>query len=73
MLNDTNKTHVYIPAMALVDVYDGSKYISTANHVVTLQYDTLKKDLESSDNPIKIGITQVDVLKNKLDYFESDK
>ena len=59
--------------MALVDVYDGSKYISTADHVVTLQYDTLKKDLESSDNPIKIGITQVNGLKNKLDYLESDK
>ena len=73
LLNDSNKTHVYIPAMALVDVYDGSKYISTADHIVTLQYDTLKKDLESSDNPIKIGITQVDGLKNKLDYLESDK
>ena len=59
--------------MALVDVYDGSKYISTADHIVTLQYDTLKKDLESSDNPIKIGITQVDGLKNKLDYLESDE
>lgn len=73
LLNDANKTHVYIPAMALVDVYDGSKYISTADHIVTLQYDTLKKDLESSDNPIKIGITQVNGLKNKLDYLESDK
>ena len=59
--------------MALVDVYDGSKYISTANHVVTLQYDTLKSDVESSDNPIKIGITQVDGLKKKLEYLESDE
>ena len=73
MLNDANKTHIYIPATALVDVYDGSKYISTENHVVMLQYDTLKKDLESSDNPIKIGINQVEGLKNKLDYLESDK
>ena len=73
LLNDANKTHIYIPAMALVDNYDGSKYISTANHVVTIQYDTLKSDLESSDNPIKIGIAQVDGLKKKLDYLESDE
>ena len=73
LLNDANKTHVYIPATALVDVYDGSKYISTENHVVALQYDTLKSDLESSDNPIKINITQVDGLKNKLDYLESEE
>ena len=59
--------------MALVDVYDGSKYISTENHVVALRYDILKADLESSNNPIKIGITQVDGLKNRLDYLESDK
>lgn len=73
LLNDANKTHVYIPATALVDVYDGSKYISTENHVVTLQYDILKSDLESSDNPIKIGITQVEGLKKRLDYLESDE
>ena len=52
---------------------NGSKYISTENHVVTLQYDTLKSDLESSDNPIKIGITQVEGLKKRLDYLESDE
>ena len=73
LLNDANKTHVYIPAMALVDVYDGSKYISTENHTVTLQYDTLKRDLESSENPINIKIQQVDGLKKKLDYLESDE
>lgn len=70
ILNDTAKTHIYIPAQKLVDIYSGSKYInvSSESKVISLDYDNLNSDLNKS---IKIGVAQIDGLQKRLETLES--
>lgn len=70
ILNDSSKTHVYIPAQKLVDVYSGSKYInvSSSTKTIELNVDSLKEDLGKS---IKIGVAQIGGLQNRLETLES--
>lgn len=70
ILNDSSKTHIYIPAQKLVDVYSGSKYINvnSASKVISLDYDNLNSDLNKS---IKIGVAQIDGLQKRLETLES--
>ena len=70
VLNDTAKTHVYIPAQKLVDIYSGSKYIDvdSKSKTISLDYDNLKSDLNES---VKIKVAQVDGLSDRLSTLES--
>lgn len=70
ILNDTAKTHVYIPADKLVDIYTGGQYINvdTVNKSIGLQYGQLKSDLSSELN---IGVAQVEGLSKRLSTLES--
>lgn len=70
VLNDTAKTHVYIPADKLVDIYTGGQYINVdaVNKSIGLQYGQLKSDLSSE---INIGVAQVEGLSKRLSTLES--
>lgn len=71
LLNDTEKTHIYIPAQKLVDAYSGDKYVKvdTDNKVINLDYNQLKSDL---NNDLSIGVAQISGLEDRLKNLESD-
>ena len=72
LLNDSAKTHIYVPANKLVDAYSGDKYINvdSDNKSIKLEYEQLKSDLNSD---IKIGVVQVDTLSTRLEKLEDSK
>ena len=71
LLNDTEKTHIYIPAQKLVDAYSGDKYVKvdTDNKIINLDYNQLKSDL---NNDLSIGVAQISGLEDRLKNLESD-
>jgi hypothetical protein len=72
LLNDSAKTHIYVPANKLVDAYSGDKYINvdSDNKSIKLEYEQLKSDLSSD---IKIGVAQVNTLSTRLEKLEDSK
>jgi len=72
ILNDISRTHIYIPANALMDIYTGDKYINVNYQAkeISLKYNDLKAQL---DKDINIKVDQVETLGKRLQFLESDE
>lgn len=70
ILNDVEKSHIYIPAKKLMDIYSGDKYIDVnySTKIVSLKYDALKTDLK---NNLELTTKNIDGLENRLSALEN--
>ncbi len=69
ILNDINKTHIYIPATKLMDIYSGDKYINVeySTKSISLDYSTLKQSLQTD---LSLKTKNIEGLEGRLEKLE---